>query len=269
MSDKVLYISTDNDEIITLNGNYIASPFTNSESESELLDAVAASLAAAMNTDVQYVQLTSDELYAEAEKRVGLMNGEPNEDETESLLDDNEFIIEVAMNKIKKGTPMRVYLAGPDLFYPDAAERYQRLKDVCENLGMVAVTPVDNETESPTAEAIRAGNLELIRSCDYVLANLAMFRGPEPDSGTAYECGFAAALGKTIVGYTGDELSTVERANRHQETSTSPEGEQWIDKDGAFIENFGLPVNLMMAAGFPIYTDFKDAAFELFHILRR
>ena len=42
-------------------------------------------------------------------------------------------------------------------------------------------------------------NLEAIRAADFVMANLNDFRGPgEPDSGTAFEVGFAAALGKPV-----------------------------------------------------------------------
>ena len=41
----------------------------------------------------------------------------------------------------------------------------------------------------------------MLRSADGVLADLQEWRGHEPDSGTAFEVGFAAALELPIVGY--------------------------------------------------------------------
>lgn len=35
----------------------------------------------------------------------------------------------------------RIYLAGPDLFFPDAAERYARLKAACAHAGLIGVEP--------------------------------------------------------------------------------------------------------------------------------
>jgi nucleoside 2-deoxyribosyltransferase len=38
----------------------------------------------------------------------------------------------------------RVYLAGPDVFYPDAAERAARLKEMCHKNGLEGVFPLDS-----------------------------------------------------------------------------------------------------------------------------
>jgi nucleoside deoxyribosyltransferase len=44
------------------------------------------------------------------------------------------------------------------------------------------------------------------------MANLADFRGAgEPDSGTAFEIGFATALGKPVFAYTSDVAPLIER----------------------------------------------------------
>lgn len=155
---------------------------------------------------------------------------------------------------------IRVYLAGPDLFYPDSAARYERLKAICANYGMVGVTPVDNDLGDLTPKSIRQGNIALIRSCDCVLANLAMFRGPEPDSGTVYEVGFAHALGKPVAGYTGDELDTLARVGKFQRLTQGPDGKQWLDQDGAFVEAFGLSVNLMVTGESEVYEHPETAA---------
>jgi nucleoside deoxyribosyltransferase len=50
-----------------------------------------------------------------------------------------------------------------------------------------------------TAQWIYEANVALIRRADIVMANLDDFRGPgEPDSGTAFEVGFAVALQKPV-----------------------------------------------------------------------
>jgi len=87
-------------------------------------------------------------------------------------------------------------------------------------------------------------NLEAIRAADFVMANLNDFRGPgEPDSGTAFEVGFAAALGKPVWGY---------RTSPHPLTETVPRTTD-ADEDtsvctrGYLVKDFGLSVNLMLA----------------------
>jgi nucleoside 2-deoxyribosyltransferase len=139
-----------------------------------------------------------------------------------------------------------VYLAGPDVFLPDAIMHGERLKALCLRYGFKAHFPLDNtinENEiSAQAEAIRLANLALIERCDCVLANLSPFRGPEPDSGTVFEVGYAVAKGKTVVGYSSDLTSLKERTNRLLKLNNSDR-----DHEGLLIEDFGLSHNLMFA----------------------
>ncbi|HEY1609070.1 MAG TPA: nucleoside 2-deoxyribosyltransferase, partial [Paraburkholderia sp.] len=66
--------------------------------------------------------------------------------------------------------------------------------------------------------------------------------GPgEPDSGTAFEIGFAAALGKEIWAYTTDEGTLVERVP----SQPAPKGH--VCARGFLVEDFGLAKNLMIA----------------------
>lgn len=75
------------------------------------------------------------------------------------------------------------------------------------------------------------------------MANLDDFRGPgEPDSGTAFEVGFAAALAKPVWGY---RSNAVTLAKRVEATSVSSAG--GVCRAGYLIEDFGLTVNLMLA----------------------
>lgn len=99
-------------------------------------------------------------------------------------------------------TRPRVYLAGPDVFRPDAALHFQLLVAACEKLGIEALVPFDESINASTPpDAIYTRNMAMLRSADGVLANLAPFRGAEPDSGTVFELGAAAALGLPVVAY--------------------------------------------------------------------
>lgn len=145
----------------------------------------------------------------------------------------------------------RVYLAGPDLFYPDFAARYARLRSLCEQHGLVAVIPVDNQDcqDCPDAQSIRRHNIGLIESSDAVLANVTPYFGLEPDSGTAYEMGFAAAIGIPVAAYCLDGLDTRTRVLRAGHLI----GGDGRSDNGMLIEDFGLHANLMLCAHHPTF----------------
>lgn len=135
---------------------------------------------------------------------------------------------------------MKLYLAGPDVFRPDALAWAEEARHLCTRFGHEALIPLDNE--ETTAGGIYRANLALIRSADAVIANLNPFRGQEPDSGTCVEVGFALALEKPVVGYLADVRPLVER----MAAARSPSG-RLVDKDGLHVEDFGQPLNLMLA----------------------
>jgi nucleoside 2-deoxyribosyltransferase len=133
----------------------------------------------------------------------------------------------------------RVYLAGPDVFYPDAAYRSEKLKEACRHYGFEGVFPLDSELELTTPIArekngylIYEANIKLIRSCRAILANVSPFRGPSLDAGTAFEIGFGKALGLEVVGYTSNLTPYKDRAK----------------PDGLLVEDFGMIDNLMIHA---------------------
>jgi nucleoside 2-deoxyribosyltransferase/GNAT superfamily N-acetyltransferase len=144
-----------------------------------------------------------------------------------------------------------VYLAGPDVFLPDARAAGARLKAICRDAGLEARFPLDADLSD--AGAIAAANEALIRGCDGVLANLTPFRGPSADPGTVYEVGYARALGKAIVGYTEASDTFAERTAAWLERLGTPARRRadgtLEDGDGMAIESFGLIDNLMLPAG--------------------
>jgi nucleoside 2-deoxyribosyltransferase len=141
-----------------------------------------------------------------------------------------------------------IYLAGPDVFEPDAVEQGEKLRALCAASGFDGLFPLDNAIEAfdhphQTAEAIRNANLDLIRRADIVMANLNPFRGFEPDSGTVYEVGFAEALGKPVFSYAADRRHMLERLREVQGLARDAA----FCRDGKAIESFALSHNLMFA----------------------
>lgn len=140
---------------------------------------------------------------------------------------------------------MKLYLAGPDVFRPDALTWAEAARQLCQAAGHVALIPLDGvET---TAPGIYLANIELIRSADAVLANLNPFRGCEPDSGTCVEVGFALALGKPVIGYLTNAETTTARVERISRTVLDWRNGRPLDQTGLYVEDFGLPLNLMLA----------------------
>jgi len=102
------------------------------------------------------------------------------------------------------------------------------------------------------------GNLELIRKAQMVVANLNPFRGAEPDSGTVFELGYGMALGKKHWGYVASGETLLERVSR-LDGKAMIEGEPHpTDAQDLVIENYGLPLNLMLAM--PIHLIEGDLA---------
>lgn len=138
---------------------------------------------------------------------------------------------------------MQVYLAGPDVFFPNAVEIGKVKKEICAQYGFVGVFPLDAdlstllEPEDPSMQGYKTFDLmvELMDSCDLVIANLTPFRGPSMDVGTAIEMGYMHGCGKPVFGYTNVIADYAER----------------IKPDDFMIESFGLADNLMVEG--PVY----------------
>lgn len=142
---------------------------------------------------------------------------------------------------------MKLYLAGPDVFRPDAAAWAGQVRELCRAAGHEALIPLEGD-EPATAAAIYRRNLQQIAAADAMLANLNPFRGAEPDSGTCVEIGYALALGKPVIGYA-DDL----RPLRERLCASGPDADgRWRDAAGNVVEDFGLPFNLMLAVPLPL-----------------
>jgi nucleoside 2-deoxyribosyltransferase len=136
---------------------------------------------------------------------------------------------------------MKIYLAGPDILRPDVHDWIANAREICRQHGFEALTPFDHGETEP--KKILEGNLELIRKAQIVVTNLNPFRGFEPDSGTAFEMGYALALGKKLWAYIDSAEPLLERIRRIEALSADAQR----DSQGMAIEDFGLPLNLMLA----------------------
>ncbi|NLC36749.1 MAG: nucleoside 2-deoxyribosyltransferase, partial [Alcaligenaceae bacterium] len=100
------------------------------------------------------------------------------------------------MDNAQRGQTQSIYLAGFDVFRPDAVAHGEQLKMLCNKYGYAGQYPLDkrvprNLPPQEQARWICRNNLEVLRKCDLVVANLNPFRGSEPDSGTVFEVGYA------------------------------------------------------------------------------
>jgi nucleoside 2-deoxyribosyltransferase len=149
-----------------------------------------------------------------------------------------------------------VYLAGPDVFFPEPELWAEQKKAICRQHGLLGVSPLDDWPDDadwaslPFWRKIAMRNEAHIRSCQALIANLTPFRGPSADVGTVYEVGFARALGLKLFGYaTTTDLflaRTLGALGDHKKVQ--PDG-SWHDGDGLLVEQFGLFDNLMIEGG--------------------
>lgn len=152
-----------------------------------------------------------------------------------------------------KATGPRIYLAGPDVFFPDSKQIFAALLAHCERLGMVGLVPSDGGiadgfvgTDDVLAQRIYDGNVALMRDADGVIANLMSFRGAEPDSGTAFEVGFAVALQKPVVVYGVPQGTYASRVAAVIPSQPDADGTLRETGSGVLVEGLGQRMNLML-----------------------
>ena|ERR1044072_7087501 len=133
----------------------------------------------------------------------------------------------------------RIYLAGPEVFLPNAVEQGKVKKALCQEYGFEGCYPLDNEIDAGSKSPREVGHLisnvneDLIDTCSIIIANLTPFRGPSADVGTVYELGYARGKDLFLCGYTNVVTLYKER----------------VPEDAYTVENFDLHDNLMIEGG--------------------
>jgi nucleoside 2-deoxyribosyltransferase len=156
---------------------------------------------------------------------------------------------------MSKRQPLRIYLAGPEVFFPNALAQGEEKKRLCAQAGFEGVFPLDNAIEKgehvslqEIARRISHGNERLMRSCDLLIANCTPFRSVSMDVGTAFEIGFMQALGRPVLGYSNAPADYAARVEATVEAAGGAARALWdAETHAAEVERFGLAENLMIA----------------------
>jgi nucleoside 2-deoxyribosyltransferase len=167
---------------------------------------------------------------------------------------------------------MKIYLAGPDVFLPDAVEIGRRKAELCTRRGLTGLYPLDSAIDPAAEDASRRifrGNETMMIEADAIIANLTPFRGPGADAGTVYELGYMAGRGKLCLGYSNNPSSYADRVREF--TDVSSRDGRLIDALGLTVEDFGLSDNLMMIHALDLHgcalVTPRQAAADIWHDL--
>lgn len=165
----------------------------------------------------------------------------------------------------------RLYLAGPEVFLPNAKEYAEWQRALCHKYDFEPLHPMDNnldlgEMDYSTAIRIYKGDVGQVRKCDIVVANCNPFRSVcVIDDGTAYELGFGNALCKPSYGYIKKMECLVTRTIRDYPTELNTVLDLYVDNEGYVVTDaFETSINLMMQCGMTetggrlIEGDFED-----------
>lgn len=147
---------------------------------------------------------------------------------------------------------VKIYLAGPEVFLPDAREVLDRKISLARAAGFEPLAPGDLEippaaTRREQGEHIFLVDKNLMLSADVIIANLTPFRGLHADVGTVFELGFMHGCGKHVFGYsnvTDDHHKRLVDYYRGEVTKTH-DG-QLRGPDEMLVENFEMNENLML-----------------------
>lgn len=141
---------------------------------------------------------------------------------------------------------MKAYLAGPDVFLPDAPAHARRKVEICARYGIEGRPPLNEDlaslatmSEEEAWSTIYRKDIAMMEACDIAIANLTPFRGTSADSGTLVEIGWFLGRGRRVFGYSNSALPFSERCRRHCAAVPDP-------LPGISVEGFGLPDNLMI-----------------------
>jgi nucleoside 2-deoxyribosyltransferase len=173
---------------------------------------------------------------------------------------------------------MKVYLAGPDVFLPDALDIGRRKKEICARFGLIGLFPLDEEIKEIPGESRALPSMRIFRCCtammedaDAVIAHLTPFRGPSADAGTVFELGYMAARGKICTGYSNRRDFYRDRVGAVPGAVVDSNDLVSLDREGHLIEDFGLADNLMIvhaleASGHPMLIPDSEPA-DIWHDL--
>jgi nucleoside 2-deoxyribosyltransferase len=168
---------------------------------------------------------------------------------------------------MRLGKAATAYLAGPDVFLPNAAAHAARKVEICRRYGLRGLPPLNEDVET-AAKALKEASfneapdnasdvwrsiyekdIAMMERSDIIIANLTPFGGASADAGTLIEVGWFLGQRKPIFGYSNNSESFEQRMRRQLGDGHADLG----------IEGFHLPDNLMivgavLSGGCPIFV---------------
>jgi len=141
---------------------------------------------------------------------------------------------------------VKIYLAGPEVFHPEAEAVGRAKAALCARYGLEGLFPLDAAVSAEGLSAYEHGlaiyraDAAMMDACAAVIANLTPFRGPHADPGTAFELGYMRARGKPCFAYTAAPGVLKDRIGPNP-------SEGGRDAAGYAIEDFAMADNLMLA----------------------
>jgi nucleoside 2-deoxyribosyltransferase len=169
------------------------------------------------------------------------------------------------------------YLAGPDVFLPDAVAHAARKVAICARYGIRGLPPLNEDiaalarlSEADAGIAIFRKDVEMMEAAEIIIANLTPFRGASADSGTLVEIGWFLGRDRPIFGYS--NMATLFDTRSRAQVAALPD-----PMPGLAVEGFGLPDNLMIpgavlaGGGLPMVVpeDGRDRAFDSLEVFER
>ncbi len=150
---------------------------------------------------------------------------------------------------------LKVYLAGPEVFLPDARAQQDRKIALTRAAGLVPLAPGDlaippQPSKRALGHAISAIDERLMEEADAIIANLTPYHGVSADTGTCFELGYMCARGKLAYGYTNVAADMRSRSVAHYGGDVHVDAAGRLrGADGLMIEDVDMADNLMMQGG--------------------
>jgi nucleoside 2-deoxyribosyltransferase len=149
----------------------------------------------------------------------------------------------------------KIYLAGPEVFLPNAADALKAKADLAREFGFTPISPGDlaippAETRLQFGCNISDIDEQMMHEADAIIANLTPYRGLAADTGTSFELGFMCGLGKPVFGYTNVAADHFARVSAYYNGVLTQDATGRLrGPDGLAVENCEMIDNLMLHGG--------------------
>ncbi len=150
---------------------------------------------------------------------------------------------------------IKVYLAGPEVFLPNARAQLDVKIALTRAAGLIPLAPGDlaippQPSKRLLGHAISQIDEHLMNEADAIIANLTPYHGLSADTGTCFELGYMCAREKIAYGYSNIAADMRTRAIAYYDGDIHVDGAGRLrGADGLMIEDVDMADNLMMQGG--------------------